>query len=284
MRGLPKDMFRKYYARQFNYAVKDLEMREIAVFFGENKVFRHKQFSLSQLKKYLVEYVPSHVFYSVSLYSDPRNPDMEKKGYLGADIPFDIDADKFSCESYRECMTKAYYVASHLLDILREEIGVKPSVRFSGNRGYHVVIEDEKWRKLDKDGRRNLLEYILRGFTPGEVYISKYVLKPAIEIVRKFSEQEPFDVQVTHDIHRILRYPYSLHGKTGLAVIEIAEPIEDVDKLIEKASWAKGLLKVEVVERPGKKDVFQVDCTGKCTLPAQTALYLLLKGYAKHGV
>jgi DNA primase small subunit len=56
-------------------------------------MMRHKGFaSISDLKLLLSETVPSDVYHSCAYYENPES-EMDKKGWLGADLVFDIDAD-----------------------------------------------------------------------------------------------------------------------------------------------------------------------------------------------
>ncbi|TRO52965.1 hypothetical protein E2P63_02860, partial [Candidatus Bathyarchaeota archaeon] len=56
-------------------------------------MLRHKVFArISDLKLFLRETVPSDVYRSCAYYENPA-AEMEKKGWLGADLVFDIDAD-----------------------------------------------------------------------------------------------------------------------------------------------------------------------------------------------
>ncbi|MEM3823318.1 MAG: DNA primase small subunit domain-containing protein [Candidatus Bathyarchaeia archaeon] len=59
-------------------------------------MLRHKGFkNQSELANFVKEVIPSDVYYSCAYYSDPI-ADMAKKGWLGADLIFDIDADHIS--------------------------------------------------------------------------------------------------------------------------------------------------------------------------------------------
>jgi DNA primase small subunit len=56
-------------------------------------MIRHKRFSgIDNLRSVLAEVVPSDVYHSCAYYENP-DFDMDKKGWLGADLVFDIDAD-----------------------------------------------------------------------------------------------------------------------------------------------------------------------------------------------
>jgi DNA primase small subunit len=56
-------------------------------------MLRHKVFArISDLKSFISEVVPSDVYRSSAYYENPA-AEMDKKGWLGADLVFDIDAD-----------------------------------------------------------------------------------------------------------------------------------------------------------------------------------------------
>jgi DNA primase small subunit len=71
-----------------------LGQRELAFFlFKERIMLRHKGFAnINALKLFLGEAVPSDVYRSCAYYENPA-AEMDKKGWLGADLVFDIDAD-----------------------------------------------------------------------------------------------------------------------------------------------------------------------------------------------
>ncbi len=61
--------------------------------FKEHFMVRHKRFEkISNLRTVLNQTVPSDVYHSCAYYENP-DFDMDKKGWLGADLVFDIDAD-----------------------------------------------------------------------------------------------------------------------------------------------------------------------------------------------
>jgi DNA primase small subunit len=68
--------------------------REFAyLLFKERFMVRHKRFEgIRPLRSMLSETVPSDVYHSCAYYENP-DFDMDKKGWLGADLVFDIDAD-----------------------------------------------------------------------------------------------------------------------------------------------------------------------------------------------
>jgi len=63
------------------------------VLFVEGRMYRHKGFdSASKLRFFLESTCVSDAYYSCAYYEDPE-AEMDKKGWLGADLVFDIDAD-----------------------------------------------------------------------------------------------------------------------------------------------------------------------------------------------
>src|SRR3972149_991398 len=82
-----------------------LDQRELGfLLFKERIMLRHKGFSdISDLKLFLGEAVPSDVYHSCAYYENPE-AEMDKKGWLGADLVFDIDADHIptSCDKLHD--------------------------------------------------------------------------------------------------------------------------------------------------------------------------------------
>jgi DNA primase small subunit len=70
------------------------EQREFGyLMFKERFMVRHRSFrAIKNLRAALAETVPSDVYHSCAYYENP-DFDMDKKGWLGADLVFDIDAD-----------------------------------------------------------------------------------------------------------------------------------------------------------------------------------------------
>ncbi len=71
-----------------------LGQRELGfLLFRKQIMLRHKSFAhIGGLRSFISETVPSDVYHSCAYYENPTL-DMDKKGWLGADLVFDIDAD-----------------------------------------------------------------------------------------------------------------------------------------------------------------------------------------------
>ena len=91
-----QDKFAEYYDLNSAYISppSSLKRREFGFLLFEKKVMlRHKSFrDIEDLRSSLCNIVPSDVYYSSAYYEQPTQ-DMKVKGWLGADLVFDIDAD-----------------------------------------------------------------------------------------------------------------------------------------------------------------------------------------------
>ena len=202
--GSPKfvaEQFRRWYETNSSKILPptELKMREFAFLqFGGKTMFRHIKFQdVYSFQRYFTDYFPLHCYHSSSYYQNP-DADMAKKGWIGSDLVFDIDADHFNlpcqhehdrwvcrtcgeegtgkppevckcgkatfeeetwlCES---CLQAAKHEMSKLIDILLQDFGFTPEdlvVNFSGNRGYHVHVRSTKIRSLDQYGRREIVD------------------------------------------------------------------------------------------------------------------------------
>lgn len=298
-----KEVIIKYYGLRILKEPHFLPKREIAIQPIDSKTYvRHLQFpSMIKLYEYINDNPPLHLYYSVALYENPSSRDMESKGLIRADLMFDIDADHYSgcrdlvsiclscgevfkddikecpkCRSKEiskipqlseQCLRRAWGDALILIDILENELGAeKITVSFSGNRGFHIRVEDEHLTILDRDSRREIVDYI----TLSNIMIDRLVPR----IGRKkdkaifFKEHEhgirarlrdyalqyldvidhghyievsysdllklvdlmriDIDTVVTMDTSRLSRFIYSINGKSGLAVYEL-DPNRDFD-------------------------------------------------------
>jgi DNA primase small subunit len=95
-----RDFVREKFSEYYKYSSGTInppllfDQREFGFFLLKEKVMlRHKRFSKkTDLNSFLSEAVPSDVYHSCAYYENP-DFEMSKKGWLGADLVFDIDAD-----------------------------------------------------------------------------------------------------------------------------------------------------------------------------------------------
>lgn len=306
-----KVFFRNYYRNYAKFDVDALEKRELAFQLFEGGMVRHKSFkSIEELKNYVIEKTPRHVYHSVAYYEKPGEDDMERKGWLGADLVFDIDGDHLDTESCREselislrCLDDAKEEANKLVDILAEELGLKPRrVVFSGNRGFHIHVADEEVFTLGPKERRELVNYIkavgldtsLFVHTLGRRKVVLYEEEAVGNLLRirqgvddpKLAKVE-IDEVVTQDVHRLIRMPGSINGKTGLAAIPLTvrDLERDIEQIVEAAVvFKKGNLKFRFDKPLGGRVLFE-NVEAKRgdvkVLPAYLAIYLELQEFGK---
>ncbi len=163
--------FSRYYARAAVPAPERLDRREIALFpFAEaNLMRRHTAArSVEELRRYLAAEIPRHVYYSSAYYRHPEAASMAAKEWFGADLIFDLDADHLRGAETLDYPGQLSLVKSRLIDLVDDflvrDFGVSPrstSFVFSGGRGYHVHVRDERFARLTSPERRELVDYIL---------------------------------------------------------------------------------------------------------------------------
>jgi DNA primase small subunit len=197
--------FTEYYQDPSNVipATTMPEQREFAyLMFKERFMVRHRRYAeFKNFRAMLAETVPSDVYHSCAYYENP-DVDMDKKGWIGSDLVFDIDADHIptSCNKIHDefkcmkcgfegrgitpeecpccgatkfetkiwacdlCIQSAREEVAKLLDLLENDFGFSQSelrVFFSGHRGYHLHIENEKIRSLDALARKEIVDYVI---------------------------------------------------------------------------------------------------------------------------
>jgi len=164
-------------------------------------MLRHVSFrGDDELNEFLRTRVPQHAYYSTALYENPSAPEMDEKGWLGAELVFDIDIDHVDtpCKELHDtwrcrncgaegrgqlracpvcgsenlerkswvcdiCINAARDEALKLLDLLENDFGIsrdEASITFSGHRGFHVHVQREDLLGLDQDARREISDYV----------------------------------------------------------------------------------------------------------------------------
>ena len=208
MAVLSQDFVYEKFAEFYNSSSTEIPVpasigqREFAfLLFKDRIMMRHKGFaSISDVKLFLSEAVPSDVYHSCAYYENPES-EMDKKGWLGADLVFDIDADHIptSCNKIHDewtcskcgfsgkgltpetcpicegqkfdtktwpcelCLNSAKVETAKLIGMLEEDFGFSNKeirVFFSGHRGYHVHVENEAVKTLDSMARKEIVDYV----------------------------------------------------------------------------------------------------------------------------
>lgn len=127
---------------------------------------RHKSFlSRGELADYVRSMVPAHVYHSAAYYERPAAPTMKEKIWQGADLIFDLDADHLrrAPKSYGEMLDLVKKETLKLLGFLTADFGLAEknlSVVFSGGRGYHIHVRDQRVLLLGSGERREIVDYL----------------------------------------------------------------------------------------------------------------------------
>lgn len=279
------------------------------------------------------------------------------------------------CEKCLEIAKKE--IIKLIYDFLIPDFGLELdgfNIAFSGHRGYHLKIEDERLRGLSSDERREIADYVsgenisydilgvqeksgnIFGFSKVNLGWAQKILrkiedtlsKPDREInelllrfnlsenlIKSFiNSKEEFrdvisnseksiwaiegfginmwhrfltgivheigveiDTPVTIDIHRLIRYPGSLHGKTGFKVQEIFpdeldnfNPLDEVKEKLDPIvfeSKVETTQKLEILETRVPSTKIKGETFGPYTqgeiieVPHHIAVFLLCKEVAK---
>ena len=166
-----RGVFARYYGTTAVPPPPRLARREFAAFpFSlETVMRRHATLRTpEEFAGFLTREVPRHVYYSSAYYRRPAEPTMAAKEWLGADLIFDLDADHLRGAESRDYPSQLELVKSRLLELVDDflfgDFGVDPAATtlvFSGGRGYHVHVRDERFLPLSSPERRELVDYIL---------------------------------------------------------------------------------------------------------------------------
>lgn len=164
-----RQRFSEYYEKEPLLSPPSVPQREWAfVFFDpdypEIRMRRHLGFgSREEVFSYVRGMVPAHAYYSTAYYAAPGAPTMQEKGWLGADLIFDLDADHLMRGPYDRMLSRVREETEKLLEMLTSELGFSSreiDVVFSGGRGYHIHVRDLSVRNWGSSERRELIDYV----------------------------------------------------------------------------------------------------------------------------
>jgi DNA primase small subunit len=151
--------------REFGFILFDPDSPEV-------RMRRHMGFGTSrELGEYVRSIVPAHGFYSSAYYTSPGAGTMAEKGWTGADLIFDLDADHLMRGPYRAMLDRVKVETGKLLAMLTGELGFSEReihLVFSGGRGYHIHVREIAVRAWGSQERRELIDYVCGiGIDPG---------------------------------------------------------------------------------------------------------------------
>lgn len=164
-----QDQFRSYYTNESINVPDRFSRREYAfVFFGGRGMLRHLSFPRkNQFQEFLKQKAPMHAYYSTAYYQHPDAAKMQEKGWMGAELIFDLDADHLPNVETIPYEKQLDLVKTEFIklvaDFLINDFGFEESsmeLFFSGGRGYHCHVKDPYVYHLSSGERREIVDYI----------------------------------------------------------------------------------------------------------------------------
>ena len=185
-------MFRRYYKENEMPMPSRFGRREFGfMYFDRDFMQRHMSFSNpTEMRKFMIAQVPKHSYYSTAYYRRPNAPTMEEKGWMGADLIFDLDADHLEGAedmSYSQMMDQIKKEMINLLDsFLYNDLGFDEKdvgIYFSGGRGYHAHIELNDVTGLGSHERREIVDFVTsNGLDIDRVFRQENVVRSVINV------------------------------------------------------------------------------------------------------
>jgi len=162
-----KNRFVKYYLNMDLELPPRFTKREFGFMFFDSQMIRHIGFNReSELKKYIINKIPLHSYYSTAYYKYPERG-MKEKVWEGADLIFDLDADHIEGVDKSDFETMLKIIKDEVMklidDFLVHDFGFDYDdlqITFSGNRGYHVHVRNDAVYQLKSSDRREIVNYI----------------------------------------------------------------------------------------------------------------------------
>ncbi|MFA4860250.1 hypothetical protein [Methanoregula sp.] len=180
-----------------------------------------------RLRKWLVRFAPSDVYYSVSCWLNPERlgsrygTPLSSNILISSDLVFDIDRSPFTVRNLESAKDDTI----RLLAFLRENDYRIRYCAFSGSKGFHVVAEDKERYPCPSPYDREDLAKRAR------LRLLDRVTTEGIEVDRK----------VTLDTRRILRLPGTINSKTGYICTVLDDtllhrPVKEILKTIPRVN------------------------------------------------
>ena len=222
-----KEKFREYYSKEKIELPERFGKREFAFMpFGAKLMKRHLSFKKREdFLKFILDMVPAHAYYSSAFYQNPGAPTMEEKGWMGAELIFDLDLDhleKKKVKSYEEGLEAVKEEFSRLVnEFLMGDFGFEKKyikLYFSGGRGYHCHVLDSKVLFLDSSQRREIVDYIIgNDLDEDSIFVKRIVETSSVRSrgVTRLEIPKPSEP--------------GWRGRVGRGIMELVKKIDDED-------------------------------------------------------
>lgn len=176
---------------------------------------------------------PRHVYHSTAWYDDPGANTMGAKGWRGADLVFDLDADHLpgidpAQEDNPTMLAACRDETVELVAILEDDFGFEElTIVFSGNRGYHVHVRDDGVADLDRHARREVVEYVRGEGIAFDTLVSKELVAGGVGTTtrRSFQTDAGWGRRIAAEV---TRYLSGLRAQPRDAVVEELSSLPDI--------------------------------------------------------
>jgi hypothetical protein len=216
-------------------AITDLSHRHFRILLPHGTFLKLQDRIRSEeiLRRWLVRYRPSDVYYSTSCWLVPENLGRRERTplsdniFLSSDIVFDIDRSPFSTENLELAREDTLRLLRFCDD---NHLPVK-YIAFSGSKGFHVICGDP------------------RHYDDVNPLVREDMAKAARQVIiaRVLSEGIAIDTKITTDTRRIIRVPGTINSKTGyvctvLTREQLTEPVSTILKYIPRVNVGTPLI------------------------------------------
>lgn len=142
---------------------------------GTPPFIRHRGFdSAEHFHAQVVRAAPHSLYYSTAYYRRPAEAKMADKQWLGAELIFDLDADHLEEAEAAKAAGREMPLPEQLAlvktkfktlldEFLFGDFGLTDKdvwITFSGGRGYHAHVTEERLLQLDAKARREVVDYV----------------------------------------------------------------------------------------------------------------------------
>ncbi len=215
--------------------------------------YRHRSFlDKNSLHSYLRSRAPHSCFHSTAYYQDPSQLKMTEKGWLGADLIFDLDGDHLPGVSDNDFPSMIEVIQGQAWrlwnEFLEPEFGFKEKhaqFTFSGHRGFHIHVRDPSLLHLDSNARREIVNYIRGEGIDIQSTISDNSewgrralqgIDSTLDKLAKISSGESGKGALVDELHGILTTranspQVNLKSTSKASIIELAELADNADKV-----------------------------------------------------
>ncbi|MDP8012075.1 MAG: DNA primase catalytic subunit PriS [Thermoplasmata archaeon] len=231
--------FQEYYIKNKVILPPRFIQREYGfMFFEKEGMVRHLKFSSeNEIMEFIRKNVPAHSYYSSAYYKNPEAQKMDEKAWMGADLIFDLDADHMVSGnvSYEEMLNIVKREAKKLIyEFLLNDFGFENrdiNLVFSGGRGYHIHIRNNKVLNLGSDERREIVSYITASNMNFETFINDQLLKQRTFLENEGGWYGKFAREIRH-VSMLLRELYDSNNISELENILKEAGIRNRKKLL----------------------------------------------------